>query len=138
MKLRMNPERGTAHPSLCKEVNTDTMYGTAKEFFEARRDNARKTRDNAPQVAKAFAQMELALMADGALSAKTKELVALGIAVAEHCVPASGAHRRCAGGGASREEILEAAGVAVVMAGGPAYIHIPLVVETLDELKKEE
>ncbi|BCW99340.1 MAG: hypothetical protein KatS3mg024_2167 [Armatimonadota bacterium] len=88
----MNPERGAAHPSLCKEVNTDTMYGTAKEFFEARRDNARKTRDNAPQVAKAFAQMELALMADGALSAKTKELVALGIAVAEHCVPCIRAH----------------------------------------------
>ena len=135
----MNPAGLPAHQSRCKEVTDQTMYGTAKEFFDARRENARKTRDNAPQVAKAFAQMELALMADGALSAKTKELVALGIAVAEHCVPCIRAHIAAAlEEGASRDEILEAAGVAVVMAGGPAYIHIPLVVETLDELQKKE
>ncbi len=114
------------------------MYGTAEDFFLARKENGRKIRDNAPATAKAFAQMDMSLMAEGALSAKTKELIALGIGLAEHCVPCIRAHvAGCLEEGATREEIMEAAGVAVVMGGGPAYIHIPVVVEALDELTKE-
>ena len=42
--------------------------------------------------------------------------------------------RAAAGAGASRAEILEAASVAVVMGGGPAYTHLPEVMNTLDAM----
>ena len=78
----------------------------------------------------------MSVMAQGALNAKTKELIALGIAVADHCVPCIRAHTSgCLEEGATRDEIMEAASVAVVMAGGPAYVHLPVVVETLDTLE---
>ncbi|MCC6484821.1 MAG: carboxymuconolactone decarboxylase family protein [Armatimonadetes bacterium] len=95
-----------------------------------------KIRDNAPQAAKGFAQMDQLLMAEGAISAKVKELIALGIAIADHCVPCLRAHvSGCMEEGATREEIIEAAQVAVVMGGGPALIHLPMVIEALDELE---
>jgi alkylhydroperoxidase/carboxymuconolactone decarboxylase family protein YurZ len=37
--------------------------------------------------------------------------------------------------GATREQILEAAGVAVMMQGGPSYTYLPRVTEALDSLK---
>jgi alkylhydroperoxidase/carboxymuconolactone decarboxylase family protein YurZ len=43
--------------------------------------------------------------------------------------------QKCLDAGATRQQILEAASVAVMMGGGPAYTHIPIVVETLDELQ---
>jgi alkylhydroperoxidase/carboxymuconolactone decarboxylase family protein YurZ len=43
--------------------------------------------------------------------------------------------KKCLDAGATREEILESAGVAVMMGGGPAYTHIPMVIESLDELE---
>jgi AhpD family alkylhydroperoxidase len=74
-------------------------------------------------------------MKDGALSLKEKELIALGIGVAMHCEPCIRAHtQKCLAAGATKEQILEAAAVAVVMAGGPAYTHVPLVIDTLETL----
>ena len=34
--------------------------------------------------------------------------------------------------GATKEEILEAAGVAVMMQGGPGYVHLPLIIKALE------
>jgi AhpD family alkylhydroperoxidase len=75
-------------------------------------------------------------MAEGALTVKSKELVAIGIAVAKQCEPCIKLHvKKCLDAGTTREEILEAAGVAVMMEGGPAYTHIPMVIESLEELE---
>ncbi|MFQ6035773.1 MAG: carboxymuconolactone decarboxylase family protein [Sedimentisphaerales bacterium] len=38
--------------------------------------------------------------------------------------------------GATKQQILEAASVAVMMGGGPAYTHVPLVMETLEALQR--
>jgi alkylhydroperoxidase/carboxymuconolactone decarboxylase family protein YurZ len=40
--------------------------------------------------------------------------------------------------GATREQVLEAAGVAVMMQGGPTYTYLPTVVEALDALQPEQ
>ncbi|MFN0132875.1 MAG: carboxymuconolactone decarboxylase family protein [Phycisphaerales bacterium] len=82
----------------------------------------------APDLGKAFAPFFQTLMKDGALSVKHKELIALGIAVATHCEPCIYAHvEKCFKHGATAAEIMEAAGVGVVMGGGPAYIYTPVV-----------
>jgi alkylhydroperoxidase/carboxymuconolactone decarboxylase family protein YurZ len=39
--------------------------------------------------------------------------------------------------GATREQVMEAAGVVVMMQGGPAYTALPKVVEALDALKND-
>jgi AhpD family alkylhydroperoxidase len=74
-----------------------------------------------PETASAFSQLQKVTFKDGALDAKTKELIALAIAIAQGCDGCmawhnSALHRL----GASREEVSEALGVAVEMGGGVA------------------
>ncbi|MGP0065462.1 MAG: carboxymuconolactone decarboxylase family protein [Isosphaeraceae bacterium] len=55
-----------------------------------------------------------------------EELIALGIGLAQRRTPCISLHvQGCLKAGASREQILEAAGLAVVMQGGPAFTHVP-------------
>ena len=75
------------------------------------------------------------VMEPGALDKKQKELIALGIAVASHCKPCIYQHTQAAvQEGATPKEILEAAGVAVLMAGGPAFAHLPEILKVFDVL----
>ena len=62
-------------------------------------------------------------------------MVALGIAVAQRCEPCINLHvQKSLEAGNSPAEILEAASVAVMMPGGPAYTHIPVVIDALEAL----
>jgi AhpD family alkylhydroperoxidase len=63
-------------------------------------------------------------------------LVALGIGLAMRCDPCVYAHvQKARHAGASREQIIETAGVAVMMQGGPAYTYLPKLVDALDALE---
>jgi AhpD family alkylhydroperoxidase len=85
-----------------------------------------------PQLGRAFGQFFQELMRDGALTTRQKELIALGIGVAVHCPPCIDAHvEKALKAGASEDEIMEAAGVAVVMGGGPAYTSARLAAAAL-------
>ncbi|KPJ76308.1 MAG: hypothetical protein AMK72_01905 [Planctomycetes bacterium SM23_25] len=93
-------------------------------------------KQNLPDTVKGFATLFQNAMKEGALGTKQKELVALGIAVAQRCAPCIYLHvQKCLGAGATPDEILEAAGVAVMMQGEPAYTHVPIVLEALEALK---
>jgi AhpD family alkylhydroperoxidase len=73
-----------------------------------------------------FSDLHGAAMAEGALSAKSKELIALAIAVAERCDGCIAYHAKAAAyHGATGEEVAEALGVALLMAGGPASVYGP-------------
>ena len=77
-----------------------------------------------PATAKGFGQMGQAAKADGALSEKTKEFIALGIAVATRCDSCIGFHvRSLVRLGATREELCEALAMATYMGGGPSYAY---------------
>lgn len=76
-----------------------------------------------PAVMNGFSKMHRAATTDGALSAKTKELMALAISVAAQCEGCTAFHVHDAvRAGASAEEIGETIGVAVMMGGGPAAV----------------
>lgn len=93
----------------------------------------------APEISKAFGPFFQSLMKDGALSAKQKELIAIGISVAVHCEPCIASHvEKCRKAGATGAEIMEAAGVGVVMGGGPAYTHAALAAATLQLLEQSD
>jgi AhpD family alkylhydroperoxidase len=71
-----------------------------------------------------FASLHKAAVADGALNKKTKELIALGIAIAARCGGCIAHHVHDAiKAGATREEIVETIGVAILMGGGPAMMY---------------
>ncbi len=113
------------------------MTETANFFDQWQEDQPRLLKE-APGVAKAFGGMFQALMGDGALSVREKELIALGIAVAETCRPCINLHvQKCLTAGATSEQIVEAAAVAVTMRGGPAFTHVPEVLHAIEHLTEK-
>ncbi len=97
-----------------------------------------KVGEKFPAVGAKFMEMTGAIMEDGAVKAKDKELIALGIAVGLRCLPCIYAHTKAAlSHGAREEEILEAALVAVQMGGGPGMAHVAEVMKALEAFKQE-
>jgi AhpD family alkylhydroperoxidase len=88
-----------------------------------------------PEVIKGFSALHQSAMKAGALTVVEKELMALAIGLAVRCDNCIYAHVQAAvHAGATREQVLEAAGVAVMMQGGPTYTYLPRVVEALNGL----
>jgi AhpD family alkylhydroperoxidase len=87
-----------------------------------------------PQIMGPFSQLHKANGKDAALTAKTKELIALGIAVTIRCEGCIVCHVRDAmEAGASRDEIMETIGVAILMGGGPSVVYGCEAMEALEE-----
>jgi AhpD family alkylhydroperoxidase len=105
------------------------------EFFEKFNSDITKMKSETGDMISGFSTLFSKTMQAGKLTVREKELIAVGIAVAIQCEPCIKLHvKKCSEAGASREEILEAASVSVMMAGGPGYTHIPVVLDTLDAL----
>lgn len=86
-------------------------------------------------VMKGFGDMGKAAMADGALDARTKELIALAVGVAARCDGCIGFHTRAlARLGATTEQVHEALGVAIYMGGGPVAMYAANAVAAWNEL----
>src|SRR3954453_6838170 len=93
-------------------------YGQAVQ--EALREPSRALRRAIPEVYDGYRQMHAAAYAAGALDQKTKELIALAIAVSTECDGCIASHARGAvRTGATEKEVAEALGVAIAMNGGP-------------------
>lgn len=81
-------------------------------------------RKDIPDTMAGFSAMAGAATKDGALTTKTKELIALAIGVATRCDGCIGFHMEAlVKAGAAREEVEEALGMAVYMGGGPALMY---------------
>jgi AhpD family alkylhydroperoxidase len=87
-----------------------------------------------PGVMSAYSALSTAAMADGALPAKTKELIALAIAITRECDGCVAAHARgAARRGASTEEVTEMIVVAISMNGGPGTVWGPRALAAFQE-----
>jgi AhpD family alkylhydroperoxidase len=85
---------------------------------------AAKLHKDIPDQTAGFAALHKAAFVDGAISRKTKELMAVAIAVAGHCDGCIAYHVYGAlKAGASRQELTETIGVAILMGGGPAMVY---------------
>lgn len=79
-----------------------------------------------PDVWSGFAQLHSAAFKDGAMPRKTKELVALAIAIVKRCDGCIASHARGAARyGATPEEVAETIAVTLAMEGGPATVYGP-------------
>lgn len=83
----------------------------------------------------AFRNLVRATGTDGALSHKTKELIALALAIASRCEGCIVFHARaCLRLGATRAELLETIAVAVEMGGGPASVYGATALACFDQM----
>jgi AhpD family alkylhydroperoxidase len=97
-----------------------------KQVHDELRPLTRELRRMIPDVYQGFAALHDASFAPGALDTKTKELIALAIAVSEECDGCISAHAFAAvNHGATLAEAAEAIGVTFLMNGGPATIYGP-------------
>lgn len=111
------------------------MGENVQDFLAKFKVKADQMRQLTPDMMTGFGTLFGKVMKEGALTVKQKELVAVGIALAVQCEPCIVLHiDKALDAGASKDEILEAAQVAVLMAGGPAYTHMPKVIEALESL----
>lgn len=91
-----------------------------------------------PGVMEGFAKLHRSAVADGVLSGRTKELIALAIGIAVRCDGCIAFHVHDAlGAGATREEVAETVGVAIMMGGGPSVVYGCQALEALEQFETE-
>ena len=107
---------------------SDRMYPPAtREIAQARRALA-------PETQAAFDAFSRAVFADGALAAKTKQIIAVAVAHVTQCPYCIKGHTKAAlRAGATENELMEAVWVATEMRAGGAYAHSALMLETCAE-----
>lgn len=109
-----------------------------KKGYEEVMANMGALGENCPGVMKSFMGLHDEALKEGALSTKEKELISLGIAIAVRCTGCIQCHVKAAlDAGASREEIAETVGVAVLMAGGPGTVYGGMALEALEQFLAE-
>lgn len=87
-----------------------------------------------PDAMKGFHALSQAAGADGALSRKTKELIALAIGVTQRCDGCIGFHAKALHAlGATREEVAEVCAMSVYMGGGPALMYAADALRAFDQ-----
>ncbi len=92
-----------------------------------------------PELMKGFENLHKAAASDGALDARTKELIALSIAITVRCDGCIAFHVHDAlEAGASKEEIVEAIGVAIMMGGGPSVVYGSAALEAVEQFQGQD
>jgi AhpD family alkylhydroperoxidase len=99
---------------------------SARDTLKHLTEPAARLRKSVPEVYDAYSAMSKAVIADGALPAKLKELIALAIAATRECDGCISSHARGAvRQGATETEVAEAMGVVIMMNGGPGTVWGP-------------
>jgi alkylhydroperoxidase/carboxymuconolactone decarboxylase family protein len=107
---------------------SEELYPTAT------RELARMRRDLAPGAATAFHDFSEAVFAEGALSTRTKHLIAVAVAHVTQCPYCIKGHTRAAlREGTSQEELMEAIWVAAEMRAGAAFAHSVIALAEMDK-----
>jgi AhpD family alkylhydroperoxidase len=117
----------------------ESMSEDKQMYPEATRQIVEQRNRLAPKQAAAFQAFSKSVFAEGAIPAKTKQLIAVAVAHVTQCPycirgHTSGALRR----GATAEEIMEAIWVATEMRAGGAYAHSTLALDTIAHVEAEK
>lgn len=97
------------------------------------RELAAHRRRLAPETEKAFFSFSQKVFEDGALDAKTKQLIAVAVAHVTQCPYCIDAHTKTAlRQGASAEQLMEAIWVAAEMRAGAAFAHATLAMTRIE------
>ena len=100
----------------------------------ATHDLSRARRELAPEAAAAFHDFSEAVFADGALSTRTKHIIATAVAHVTQCPYCIRGHTRAAlRAGVSRNELMEAIWVAAEMRAGASFAHSIIAIDEMGE-----
>ncbi len=103
------------------------------------RELANKRAQLAPEIHEAFQRFQERVFADGALPAKTKQLIAVAAAHVTQCPYCIKGHTKAAlRQGATPEELMEAIWVAAEMRAGGAYAHALVALETVEASRRRD
>ena len=98
------------------------------------RTQFKRMRELAPELFRSFIEFDQKAFKDGAMPARTKELIALGIAHITQCPWCIDAHvKRAEKAGATEQQLAEVIFVSMAMAAGAAWSHGGLMLQCLDE-----
>lgn len=93
-----------------------------------------KMRQEIPEVMTGFSALAQAASKEGVLDKKTKELIAIALAVANHCPGCIGFHTQTLVKlKTTRAELLETLSMAIYMGGGPSLMYAAEVLEAFEE-----
>lgn len=96
-----------------------------------------KLRQEIPDVMQGFSQMAQAATKDGVLDKKTKELIAMALAVANRCAGCIGFHAQALIKlQTTRAEFMETLGMAIYMGGGPSLMYAAEALSAFEEFSK--
>jgi AhpD family alkylhydroperoxidase len=88
-----------------------------------------------PDTAKGFSTLSAGALADGALDKKTREYIALAIAITQRCSPCITLHiEALIKAACTREELGSVLAMSVQMGGGPALMYAAHALAAWDEL----
>ena len=109
----------------------------SREMFPQPTSDLAATRKQlAPEIYDAFKAFGERVFAEGALSVKTKQLIAVAAAHVTQCPYCIRGHTKAAlRHGANANEIMEAIWVAAEMRAGGAYAHSALALDTIADVK---
>lgn len=111
----------------------DTLYPTNTAAL------ARRRKELTPDATQAFAAFSQAVFADGALDAKTKQLIAVAVAHVTQCPYCIKGHTKAAlNHEASEAEIMEAIWVAAEMRAGGAFAHSVLALDEMESASDKD
>jgi AhpD family alkylhydroperoxidase len=113
------------------KIEMTTDYHTYYQHIE---DRLAQFGKEMPGPMSGFSRLHNKSVEAGVLDKKTKELMALAIGIAVKCEGCIAYHTHDAiQAGATRREILETIGVAIMMGGGPASIYAVHAMDALDQ-----
>ena len=108
---------------------------TWQDKLDSIRDQLRGLNKTIPDTTRAFGALGKAVKEGGTLDFKTKEFVALGIAVVKQCDACIALHvETLIKSGASRDEVSDVLAMSIQMGGGPAMMYAAKALECFDEL----
>lgn len=118
--------------------NMSSKTNRLQEFRDSRKIMNEKVLDLGNLGIKRFFNLDTNTYKEGALSSKTKELLGLVASAVLRCNDCIDYHlEQCAKTGSSKDEIVDALNVALVVGGSIVIPHLRHAIETLEILEKE-
>ncbi len=108
---------------------------TWQDKLDGTRNQLRGLNKTIPDTTRAFGALGKAVKEGGVLEFKTKEFIALGIAVTQKCEACIVLHvETLIKAGATRDEVGDVLSMTIQMGGGPAMMYAAKALECFDEL----
>jgi AhpD family alkylhydroperoxidase len=112
------------------------MFMNWKDLLGTLKRSPQRLGDTNPRMLEAYRGLTAAQGSNGALDAKTRELIALAVAITTRCDGCISSHAAAAvKAGASEAEVTDALGTAIALNAGAAYVYSLRALEAVEQMR---